>query len=223
MTYIELLDDTPLPVKALIEWLYTHQYSVFTEEECNDKKISNAWAASETIGHAQVYVTAEKYGITGLRELAKTNIQNNLGPTKKNSDFHNVIREVYDNTGPDDTLRQTLSGFASLYAKEEFATDGKFGKLMLELPEFGKDVAEYLCGSRAYKGLLPARLETIVDFELPDPPMVRMQSTPQSRRPVRPNAVPSTTSTISNQSSRSRRPRFGYNFARSSASDSDLE
>ncbi|KAE9969326.1 hypothetical protein EG328_006960, partial [Venturia inaequalis] len=156
MTHIELSDDSPLAVNALIEWLYNHDYTVLTKEDENTKDLKDAWNSSEILGHIQVYVIAEKYDIKGLRDLAEKNIRRTLGPTKTNPHFHNAIREIYDNTGADDALRQQMAGFASLHAKEEFATDGKFKGLMMEIPEFGADVAHFLCGGQMFKGLVPA-------------------------------------------------------------------
>lgn len=102
--------------------------------------------ASEARYHVQVYVIAEKYTLIELCNLARIQIIISLKPTGELPEIHEVIRDIYDNTWPSDTLRKFVALLVSKHGTGEFAIPReKFGDLIVELPEFGRDLVQCLC------------------------------------------------------------------------------
>ncbi|QDS69447.1 hypothetical protein FKW77_005569 [Venturia effusa] len=150
ISVIKLPDDGAVAVDAAIEFFYSNLYSRGNTSRKlaipKSDQVKAAWKASEILCHVQVYIMAEKYELNELRTFAKGEITDGLRPTEQLPELHEVIRAVYKNTLPKDSLRASVSKFASEHGKEEFAVHGeKFGDLIVELPEFGRDLAKFLC------------------------------------------------------------------------------
>ncbi|RDI83823.1 hypothetical protein Vi05172_g6174 [Venturia inaequalis] len=153
ITYIELPDDSAIAVDAAIEFFYDKRYSNGNTTSSlavpKSDHVKSAWKASEIRCHVQVYIMAEKYNLKELLTFASNKVIYGLSTSNLLPEFHDVIRDVYNNTPSIDSLRVGVSKFASCHGKEEFAISGKkFGDLIVELPEFGRDLVKYLCRSK---------------------------------------------------------------------------
>jgi hypothetical protein len=135
-------------VDAMVEFFYSHRYSIGSDHD-RSNAIKRAWKIPEARCHVQVIVIADKYCLGDLHKLAKSNITKNLKPTKQHSDFHDVSKDVYKNTQPSNDLRKMIADYASKHTKKEFAADDNFGNPIVELPEFERDLARYLCDNHA--------------------------------------------------------------------------
>ncbi|QDS69751.1 hypothetical protein FKW77_010140 [Venturia effusa] len=149
MTLVNLADDEPFAVNAMIAFFYYHDYQSSRFSQNAPERLAAEWKASEARCHIKIYVLADKFGIEGLKGTALAKLMASLSSARP-PDFHDVIRDVYNNTQDTDPIRTSISHYASRYASLEFAADdGKFDKLVVELPEFGRDLAKVLYVSTA--------------------------------------------------------------------------
>lgn len=127
----------------MVEYFYTEDYGhhpPFPEPQ--------SWE-TEIHLHIDVYILAEKYNIQQLRDISAAKIRS-IARTKR-AGLPGIIREVYENTtaGGDQGIRDILTEIAAAHARWLFMAVGEeFRMVLLEVPVFGRDLAEFLCGAR---------------------------------------------------------------------------
>lgn len=90
--------------------------------------------------HTMVYVAAEKYQVTRLKNEAYANIKAIAGPTGVNeydfADFTVTLRAIFTGTMPDSPVRILIMQ-ACVAKLQRLNEDARFVYLLLELPDLG--------------------------------------------------------------------------------------
>jgi hypothetical protein len=126
---IDLSDDDPECVEYLMHYFYHLDYPTSVSKDPNVLiKLPNLHK-SEAIQsslplHAAVYGIAEKYDVSGLKELAKTRFESAAKSEWNSADFSTAIELVYSTTpDSDEGLRSivldTLAQNPSLFARDD--------------------------------------------------------------------------------------------------------
>lgn len=98
--------------------------------------------AHAPLHHAQVYTAADKYGVTGLRDLAKSK----FADVAKTSTFDvanllEAITHIYENTyNKSDPMRKLA---AKIPLKHEMMVEGLWAKFLQDVPEYAFDLIEF--------------------------------------------------------------------------------
>ncbi|QDS69513.1 hypothetical protein FKW77_007309 [Venturia effusa] len=125
---IDLPEDEPLAVQALLDFLYTANY---VEDQ-------------DALLHAQVYTLAEKYGLETLRTLALYKLQTDFEYIYRVliPSFARAVKWIYDNTGENDQARKAII-VMTIQNLERVLWDkeGAFSIMMASLGDFSRDVA----------------------------------------------------------------------------------
>lgn len=92
--------------------------------------------------HRRIYCLAGKYGLLTLQELALSNLKLVVWDFVEATDWVTVINETYANTERDHKLRHLLI-IKSLKCLHKLLDnpDGGFSSMMVELGEYGRDMA----------------------------------------------------------------------------------
>ncbi|TLD36083.1 Siderophore iron transporter [Venturia nashicola] len=123
---IDLPDDEPLAVEAMIDFLYTAK-----------------WQPEKPayLLEAQTYVLAEKYGIFALKHAVFSNIHAQLLDRTDMKGFDKAVKWVYSNTTQEDPIRDIFILFVVNDTQNLFdEKNGPISQLVLELPEFSLDI-----------------------------------------------------------------------------------
>ncbi|KAE9964579.1 hypothetical protein BLS_008216 [Venturia inaequalis] len=141
-TFVEPPEDSLTAVSSMIEYFYTEDYG----HHAFSNLAPLNWEAQMRF-HIDVYMLADKYNIERLRECSASKIRT-IAKSKR-AGLPKIIKEVYNRTIIDQRIRGVLAEIASWYARWLFRELGEeFGKMIIEIPVFGKDMAEFMCGAR---------------------------------------------------------------------------
>lgn len=91
---INLTEDGPARVKAMIQYLYCLEYDIPESENTEDKE--------GLVFHAEMYSIADKYNIRGLKSLAQDLFQKSTKKTVVIKEFATAIRTVFETTVDED-------------------------------------------------------------------------------------------------------------------------
>ncbi|KAE9984040.1 hypothetical protein BLS_003191 [Venturia inaequalis] len=126
---IDLPEDEPLAVKALLEFLYTADY-----EASNDN----------ILVHAQTYMIAKKYCLVALAVLALQSLECAAAWISRSevASFAAAVRWIYENTEESDQARKIVI-LAAVQSLDYLLThkESEFSIMMVSLGEFGRDLA----------------------------------------------------------------------------------
>jgi hypothetical protein len=96
--------------------------------------------------HTLVYVAAEKYQVTRLKNEAYANIKAIAGPTGVNeydfADFTVTLRAIFTGTMPDSPVRILIMQ-ACVAKLQRLNEDARFVSLLLELPDLGVAIIKH--------------------------------------------------------------------------------
>ena len=110
---IELTDDEPWVVEAMLFYLYHFEYS---------DEVGGV-AGSQIVFHVRVHTIADKYDIPLLVQLAASKFSIAAKDQWSKSEFADAIREVYSEAAdPNRELRQIILDTSLEHAKHLFAT-----------------------------------------------------------------------------------------------------
>ncbi|TID23427.1 ATP-dependent RNA helicase [Venturia nashicola] len=128
-------------MSAMIEYFYTENY----DHALGD--LGTPTWEREMRFHIDVYILADKYNIERLRQCSASNIR--VMAKTKRSGLPKIIREVYEKNDIYYGIRDIFAEIGALHAKWLFTVLGEeFGSLMMDIPVFGRDMAEFMCGAR---------------------------------------------------------------------------
>ncbi|KAI4644423.1 hypothetical protein J4E93_006325 [Alternaria ventricosa] len=138
---IDLPDDEPKVIVALVHYLYLGTYDgefSGTPPEPEQPLVINLGArgsSSQLLNHSKMYAIADKYDVTGLRELASKNFTLACKIFWDDAAFATAVDHVFSSTLPTDTglrsiIIETISNNMTLVHKEEIqAMVGKHSDL----------------------------------------------------------------------------------------------
>ncbi|KAI9665419.1 MAG: hypothetical protein M1831_001858 [Alyxoria varia] len=126
---IELTEDDPLIVEALLEYLYWASYSYETTE------------MHPLIFHVKVYAIAERILLDPLKEVAIGKATASLNNDWSETAFLQAIRTVYDTTYREDDPLRGLLVRRALEGSQMRPPKLKHKTLMEDYPEFARDLA----------------------------------------------------------------------------------
>ena len=149
---IELHDDEPAVVDAMVQFFYKHEY---------DLPSPATSTVSPAIFHVQVHNLADKYDITALQEQATNKVKTIVYADWHDARFAELVKHVYS-TGPSKSLlRAFLSELVADHAKELLITDDDlsqaFAAVAADVPELGMNVA--CCLARRIRSTAPVLYE----------------------------------------------------------------
>lgn len=126
---VDLPDDEPCAIEAMFQFLYTTSYTT-------------KFPRLNPVLHRRIYCLAGKYGLLTLQELALSNLKLVVWDFVEATDWVTVINETYANTERDHKLRHLLI-IKSLKCLHKLLDnpDGGFSSMMVELGEYGRDMA----------------------------------------------------------------------------------
>ncbi|RDI83874.1 hypothetical protein Vi05172_g6275 [Venturia inaequalis] len=141
---VDLPDDSPDAVKAMLQFVYSRAYG--REDPLCDNNMPL---------HARIYCLAQKLGLDYLTKYAAGRLEDILNTQDSGPEicwaseiylepeiWAATIREIYANTAEDDRIRDVIITAAlrnSYHLLEK--KDGAFSSMMVELGEFGRDLA----------------------------------------------------------------------------------
>ena len=132
---VDLPEDDSSTIKLMLNFFYTADYDVDTE----DCKVAHLKL------HAQMYSLADKYCIDSLMELAKDKYVEELRKNPTVDDYLSSIPEVYVPPATNKALRSYAVAFGRkvLYkALKKDNTETQLRQVICEIPEFGYDILE---------------------------------------------------------------------------------
>ncbi|KAK2777816.1 hypothetical protein FQN52_000823 [Onygenales sp. PD_12] len=152
---VNLMDDHPTAVEAMINFMYTFKYHNKNEEE---------WES--TLFHFRVYEVAEKYSVAPLEFLAKEKVEEILESGWDVEDFFQLIQQVYLSTSSGaGTLRKTIAEQAYLNM-DVLLPSPEFLRLLKEIPKFSIDIGRraseisiFTCSGCKEKSFCPLKAE----------------------------------------------------------------
>lgn len=146
-TTIELLNDHPSAVYAMLQFFYSCDYIA------DHGSSSNLPRLPPPVLHAEVYTLAEKYAIKTLSTLAKSNFGESLKEVE-DSDLTQTVSKLYGADGDPHPLRADLLEAMKGRATELFALESEyieFRKVAWSLPAFLGDVVQAITGPPSAK------------------------------------------------------------------------
>ena len=147
---IDLPDDDPAAVEAMLEFLYTLKYTVDAPSDCihdngEEQLLPGSGKGLEQLSSPQLvfdismYRVGDKYGIQGLKDLTAEMFATTLGWDTECIDAQALaalIRLIYDSTPESDQgLRHHVLGYAKRHLKHLLAMED-FKNVLMEVPEF---------------------------------------------------------------------------------------
>ena len=154
---IDLPDDDPINVEAMLQYLYSLDYDVETRSDIIvtlsdgsnstlDPNRLRELSSLQLVCNASLYSMGEKYGINGLKSIASEKFAVVLkqrewimpwnSPNISIGALGTAIRRIYDTTPESDKgLRDQVLGYAKLHLKG-LLTQEDFKVLLAEIPEF---------------------------------------------------------------------------------------
>lgn len=148
---VDLQDDAPLAVWAMVDYFYTFEYEDLMDMHSG---LGESRPHNSIQGHSQVFTAADKYDVPGLCELAcnrfaAATLLDTLIPCsgsfyhKLAADLMAAIAHVYNHTPPDDhRLRDAAVSAWEAKGKSLLVHVNKadLQALFAEVPDFGVDV-----------------------------------------------------------------------------------
>lgn len=158
---MSLPDDDAELFNLLVEWLYSYNYNI---PQRTGDKIKDAGRFMEPM---RLYVLANKYGVTSLKNLiAKTifNAMKQHGLTEVNVD---TVAYVYQNVPGVSGIRKLLADFHACYIKPNWYENTEARECLRNNPEFAADVmlrldqhtSKDLMRNEFHRGMVEAYLE----------------------------------------------------------------
>lgn len=138
---VDLSEDEPEIVAAMVQFFYTAQYS---EKTCTSNP-----AAHCLLHHVQLYCLADRFSITLLKSLITHHLDLIFSQDENIWDIQDLAsatKYAYENTAPNDnTMKDILIPLIIQEMRLSFNEEsGPISRLMLELAEVGHDVARAL-------------------------------------------------------------------------------
>lgn len=137
---IELKEDDPSAVKAMVEYFYFDNYSHMQYQPPGYE----AWNPVDLDMiplHAHIYVLADKYDISGLRNVAKANLDDTLCRNTNwitTTHFLEAIRIVYEQTTETASIRKSVVNI--IVNNRESVFDDELRTLILSFPPLADEV-----------------------------------------------------------------------------------
>ncbi|RDI83852.1 hypothetical protein Vi05172_g6278 [Venturia inaequalis] len=130
---IDLSEQDPEAVEALLEYLYKCDYTRLTKDN-----------ASALVLHVHVYQLADMYDIAELKEVAAGLFKETAEKDWELPAFPLAVQEIYDNPEDDArTLRKLVVNEAIDHLDTLLEDDhGEFAQVMAAFGEFGKDICK---------------------------------------------------------------------------------
>jgi len=143
---IDLSEDDPDVVCALISYFYTFNYQWPTKED-------SSAAIHPLIGHVRMHATADRLDVQGLKTLAKENFAQLAKIAWTHPQFPAAVKEVYETTvSTDRALRDVArdvvkNNICALLEKENFV------RVLSNVAEMGYDLVQLFALSSPSQGL----------------------------------------------------------------------
>ena len=146
---IDLSEDDPIAIKAMLQYCYTADYAHGTALHAgvSDHKTQSRNSISNLI-LPQVYALAEKYGIRYLKELACSNFKQAADTDWESPFYPATISAVYTSTLPGDRSLRDITVANSKIHIDSLLKNPEFETMMEENGEFGKDLVKAM-GSKS--------------------------------------------------------------------------
>jgi len=147
-------EDNPAIIAAMLEFLYTSDYSAphdqmdNVEAQRNGELITpNDQDKHPLLFHVDVYALADRIQNDNLKRTAEEKFQATATTAWNDPEFPTAVQSVYANTplGPmGDRLRHLAAQIATKHARVLFDKDQRFSDMMEGIAEFGRDLADVL-------------------------------------------------------------------------------
>lgn len=128
-------------VVAMLGYIYNINYLTESLEEAEARN----WFKLESLAH--VYVTAQKYGLDGLKKLTGHPMERILGARsevrgpEQSFDLKEVLRIVWPNTSSEDQIARPLLARYCAGRLKELRQDSEFVQMMNSTPELATAVS----------------------------------------------------------------------------------
>ncbi|KAE9984452.1 hypothetical protein EG328_008751 [Venturia inaequalis] len=123
---VDLPDDDPVAVKAMIEFLYLGSYSYDQE--------TIQWSL-----HFKVATIADKYDINPLENFAYNVLEKAKSDLPDDNEFAAAAKWTYENTGVGGSGRKVIVEVAVRHLKDLLGSEA-FSNVVGEVAEFGRDI-----------------------------------------------------------------------------------
>jgi len=111
---IDLKEDDPDTVARMLQFCYTYDYQIIVD----DKALASDVVVDPMLVNARIYFVADKYDIGPLKDLAKKKFEEVVKEQWRLESFPTVIKAIYENTLPSDSLRVCLVSVVKRHKKE---------------------------------------------------------------------------------------------------------
>jgi hypothetical protein len=130
---IDLSEQDPEAVEAMIEYFYKSDYSRLAEDN-----------ASALVLHVHVYQLAAMYDIQELKDVAADLFDKAAKEDWKSPAFPLAIQEIYMHPESDDKTLRKLAVKHALISRVDLlkSHDGEFSQVLTVFGEFGKDLCQ---------------------------------------------------------------------------------
>ena len=171
---IRLPDEGEEVLTLFTEWAYTGDYAHEDSTRLANKKSymepkQDPWPSLHK--HLQLCAFADKFNVAILKQLAESKFHTEIGPIEPCSSrdvggLVMVIGYAYDNLPSSDPILKFLAQYAS-WKLEFLRTRNRFNKLLLNQPDFLKELLMNLQGPRAKPAAPQKRLTYECDGDRP--------------------------------------------------------
>jgi speckle-type POZ protein len=127
---IDLPEDEPSIVNAMLQYLYTFDYNYAVDEKQDPLAVA----------HAKVYALADKYDIGPLKTVAGTKFKAAAELLAETPHFLQAIRLVYETTPSEDRGLRDITVEVSKECFSHLLKDPEFDDLLQEKGHFGRDL-----------------------------------------------------------------------------------
>ena len=129
-----LPDEDAELFNLLVEWLYTHNYNI--PQRTGDKSKD----AGRFMEPVRLYVLADKYGVTSLKNLIAKNIFDAMKQHGMTDVDVDTVAYVYQNVPGISGIRKLLADFYACYIYPDWYETTKTRECLQNNPEFAADV-----------------------------------------------------------------------------------
>ena len=141
---IDLKEDDPDTVARMLQFCYTYDYQIIVD----DKALASDVVVDPMLVNARIYFVADKYDIGPLKDLAKKKFEEVVKEQWRLESFPTVIKAIYENTLPSDSLRVCLVSVVKRH-KKELRESIAFMEVVRSGGDFAADVFDAWTNDRA--------------------------------------------------------------------------
>ncbi|KAK4550260.1 hypothetical protein LTR36_003227 [Oleoguttula mirabilis] len=138
---VDLSDDGPLCVKALVHYFYALSYTLPDLDRHDEALILNH--------HVKMCIMADKYDIQPLKNLAISVFKGAAKDIARAQELSGAAALAYEAAGATEEIRKTIVDIGIERNLLSFKHDTSLGRVMADFPEFARDYAQTVEGQLA--------------------------------------------------------------------------